>query len=123
MLFIYGTDYPTPDGTAIRDYVHVEDLAEAHVLALRYLERQGPSGAFNIANSRGYSVYEVVRMVEASLHRDLPMRLNPRRPGDPGVLIGSSERARSVLGWNPKRETLESIVESLLSHAADDPHR
>lgn len=123
MLFVYGSDYPTPDGTAVRDYVHVEDLAEAHVLALRYLEREGPSGAFNVANSRGYSVLDVVKMVEASLKRDIPLRVSPRRPGDPSTLVGSSDQARNVLGWSPRHETLESIIASVLGNAPSRGNR
>ena len=111
---LFGTDYPTPDGTAVRDYVHVEDLAEAHVLALQHLERQGMSDAFNLANSRGYSVREVVREVERTLGRTVPVASSDRRPGDPAILIGSSERARSILGWRPRHETLSGIIDSLV---------
>ncbi len=119
-LALFGTDYPTPDGTAVRDYVHVADLAEAHVLALQYLERQGASDVFNLANSRGYSVLEVVRAVETVLRRPVPVVARDRRPGDPAVLVGSSERARRVLGWQPRYETLSAIVESLVDHSLEN---
>jgi UDP-glucose-4-epimerase GalE len=112
---VFGTDYDTPDGTALRDYVHVADLAEAHVLALRHLERGGDSGPFNLANRQGHSVLEVVRAVESAAGRPVPVRYGPRRPGDPARLIGDSGRAREMLGWRPRREGLDAIVESALA--------
>jgi UDP-glucose-4-epimerase GalE len=115
MVAIYGSDYPTPDGTAVRDYVHIEDLAEAHVLALRHLERGGPSGAFNLSNSRGYSVREVVSKVQEMTGQEVPQFIGPRRPGDAAVLIGSSTRARTVLGWRPRFETLDDILKSVVA--------
>jgi UDP-glucose-4-epimerase GalE len=114
LVAIYGADYPTPDGTPVRDYVHVEDLAEAHVLALKYLERGGRSGFFNLSNSRGYSVREVVAAVQAMTGREVPHFITVRRPGDAPVLVGASDRARTVLGWRPRFETLEAILHSLL---------
>ena len=114
MVAVYGTDYQTADGTAVRDYVHIQDLAEAHVLALQYLEREGRSGPFNIANSRGYSVREVISQVRELTHREVPEILSPRRPGDPAILVGASDRARRVLGWTPRYETLRAIVQSVL---------
>jgi UDP-glucose-4-epimerase GalE len=109
-LQVFGTDYPTPDGTAIRDYVHVADLAEGHLAALRYLEAGGASGAFNLGTGRGYSVAEVVAAVERMVGRPVPRVQAPRRPGDPPVLVADPRRAREVLGWRAVRSELETIV-------------
>ena len=108
---IFGTDYPTPDGTCIRDYVHVEDLAAAHVLAL---DRIGPGTklAYNIGIGRGYSVREVIRTVEQVTGQKVPVKEGPRRPGDPPELIASAARIRSELGWRPKYDNLDAIVET-----------
>jgi UDP-glucose-4-epimerase GalE len=114
MVAIYGSDYPTPDGTPVRDYVHIEDLAEAHVLALKHLERGDRSGAFNLSNSRGYSVREVVSKVQEITGREVPQFITLRRPGDAAILVGASDQARAVLGWRPRFETLEAILQSLL---------
>ena len=104
---IYGADYNTPDGTCVRDYVHVTDIADAHVLALDYLLAGGERHAFNLANSRGYSVREVIAAAERVCGRFIPARIAPRRPGDPPVLVGSSEQARATLGWQPARSDIE----------------
>ncbi|MCL8208179.1 MAG: UDP-glucose 4-epimerase GalE [Actinomycetia bacterium] len=114
-LRVFGTDYPTPDGTAVRDYVHVADLAAAHVLALEHLARGGASGPFNLANRTGYSVREVVRAVERASGRPVPWEAAPRRPGDPALLVGESARARAVLGWRPRYEALDAIVETAVA--------
>lgn len=111
-LEVYGTDHPTHDGSAIRDYIHVEDLADAHVAALQYLLRGGGSAAVNLGTGRGYSVWEVVRTVEKVSGRRLDARPAPRRAGDPPVLVADSGRACSLLGWRPRYGTLESIVRS-----------
>jgi UDP-glucose 4-epimerase len=111
-LEIYGTDYPTPDGTCIRDYIHVEDLARAHLLALQYLSDGGPSTCFNLGNGRGYSVREVVGAVERVVGRSVPIVEGPRRPGDPPILVASSERIRRTLGWAPEYPEIERIVET-----------
>ncbi len=104
---VFGSDYDTPDGTCIRDYVHVMDIAEAHVLALDYLRNGGASCALNLANTRGYSVNEVIVTAERVTGRKVPVSRVARRPGDPAALIGSSERARQLLGWKSKRSEIE----------------
>lgn len=108
---IFGDDYPTPDGTCIRDYVHVWDLAQAHECALRYLRQQGPSAVFNLGNDRGYSVKEVVAMAESIVKKSVAYSLHARRPGDPAVLVSSSEKARRILGWQPTRYQLKTLIE------------
>jgi UDP-glucose 4-epimerase len=111
---IFGTDYETPDGTGVRDYIHVEDLAEAHLKALDYMRRGGASTTLNCGYGHGYSVREVIAMV-ARLNRQ-PLRTveEPRRAGDPPSLIARAERVRQVLGWSPRHDNLESIVRSQL---------
>lgn len=109
-ITVFGTDYPTADGTCIRDYIHVADLADAHVLGLKYLQGGGATGAFNLGNGSGFSVRQVIEMVEKVTGQAIPQQLGTRRPGDPAALIGSADRARSILGWNPRYADLESIV-------------
>ena len=111
-LEIYGTDYETPDGTAIRDYLHVLDLAEAHVAALRYLQAGGPSTAFNLGTGRGHSVREVVAMVERVSGRQVPAKEVARRCGDPPSLIADATKAATVMGWVPRHSSLENIVQT-----------
>lgn len=106
---IYGDDYPTPDGSCIRDYIHVEDLAEAHLLALEHLERTGTSGVFNLGSGTGFSVKEILDTARRITGRAIPAAVAPRRGGDPSVLIASNHRAAQVLGWQPTRG-LEQIV-------------
>ncbi len=103
---LFGDDYPTPDGTCIRDYIHVADLADAHIRALE----PGRSGFFNLGNGGGYSVREVVQACEKVSGHAIPVILQPRRPGDPPRLIASADKARRELGWNPRFPTLEAIV-------------
>ena len=105
---IFGTDYPTPDGTCIRDYIHVIDLADAHVLAMK----PGIQGFYNLGNGEGYSVREVVKMCEAVTGRTIPAVEKPRRPGDPPKLVAAAGRAIEDLGWKPKHRSLEAIVGS-----------
>ncbi len=107
---VFGTDYPTPDGSCIRDYIHVTDLAQAHLLALQYLERGGESGCFNLGNERGTSVLEIIEAVKRVTGREFKVTLAPRRPGDPAVLVGSSEKAKRVLGWEPQYAEIDVIV-------------
>jgi UDP-arabinose 4-epimerase len=110
---LYGTDYPTPDGTAIRDYIHVADLAEAHVLALQHLSTAQPGGmALNLGTGKGHSVREVIAAVERVGGRPVPVREMARRAGDPPVLIADAGKARRVLGWQPRLSSLETIVET-----------
>ena len=107
---IYGTDYPTADGTAIRDYIHVTDLADAHVLALRHLLDSGESMAINLGSATGSSVREVVTMAERVCGRPVPIREEARRPGDPPRLVADHATARRVLRWSPQYSSLETIV-------------
>jgi len=113
-LAIYGTDYPTGDGTGVRDYIHVVDLARAHIDALAYLEAGGPSVTLNCGYGHGYSVREVIAAVEAELGHALPVSEHPRRAGDPPALVASTERIRSVLGWVPRHDDLRFIVRTSL---------
>jgi UDP-arabinose 4-epimerase len=107
---IYGTDYDTPDGTCVRDYIHVVDIADAHLRALDYLLAKGASCAFNLANARGYSVKEVIAAAERVCGCTIAVKASPRRAGDPPVLIGSAERAGELLGWKPGRSELETQI-------------
>ena len=111
-LVFFGTDYPTPDGTCLRDYVHVSDLAAAHVLALAALEADAPLRVCNLGNGRGYSVREVVAAVERVTGLPVPCSAGGRRPGDPAALLASSLRARAELGWEPAYGELDVIVET-----------
>ena len=106
---VFGTDYPTPDGTCIRDYIHVEDLARAHLDALAYLNGGGASGTFNCGYGRGFSVRQVLHAVQKAAGIKFPVQDGPRRPGDPPELIAESSRIRNVLGWKPKHDDLEVI--------------
>jgi UDP-glucose 4-epimerase len=109
---VNGTDYPTPDGTCIRDYVHVDDLAAAHVRALDHLAGGGASLIANCGYGRGYSVREVLDTVERVTGTALPVRHGERRPGDPAVLVADNRRIRERLGWQPRHADLEAIVAS-----------
>ncbi len=111
-LDLFGTDYPTQDGTAVRDYVHVSDLAEAHVRGLHHLMDGGRSGAFNLGTGRGYSVRAVIRAVEEVCGTPLTVREGPRRPGDPPILVADPRRSDQVLGWRPAQSDLLAIVSS-----------
>jgi UDP-glucose 4-epimerase len=111
-LSVFGTDYPTPDGTAIRDYIHIEDLGEAHLLALRHLRGGGASEYLNLGNGTGYSVLEVIEAARKVTGLEVPFENAPRREGDPPRLVGDARRAREVLGWQPKRPALEEIIRS-----------
>lgn len=115
---IFGDDYPTPDGTCVRDYIHVRDLAEAHLLALEYLEREGKSDIFNLGSGDGYSVKEIIDTARRITGRDIPAKIEPRRPGDPSVLIASNKKAAQVLGWTPKRGLDEIIADAWAWHSA-----
>jgi len=114
-LSIFGTDYPTPDGTAIRDYIHVTDLAEAHVLALRHLQRGGKSMGLNLGTGRGHSVREVIRAVEEVASCPVPVKEEGRRPGDPSVLVADPSLAKEVLGWEPRFLELREIIRTAFS--------
>ncbi|HSD74264.1 MAG TPA: UDP-glucose 4-epimerase GalE [Steroidobacteraceae bacterium] len=111
---IFGTDYPTPDGTGVRDYIHVEDLADAHLRALDYLRAGGAPVTLNCGYGHGYSVREVLAMVEKVARRPLRIREEPRRAGDPPTLIARADKVRGLLGWTPRFDDLESIVKTSL---------
>ncbi|MFW9261846.1 UDP-glucose 4-epimerase GalE [Nostoc sp. CALU 546] len=109
-ISIFGTDYPTPDGTCIRDYIHVNDLADAHILGLEYLLKGGDSEVFNLGNGSGFSVREVIAAAEQITGISIPVEERDRRPGDPPILIGTSEKARTILGWKPQYLSIQDIV-------------
>ncbi|MFE8698132.1 UDP-glucose 4-epimerase GalE [Cytobacillus sp. FJAT-53684] len=109
-IYMFGDDYPTEDGTCIRDYIHVMDLASAHYLALEYLRKDNPSDIFNLGNGSGYSVKEVIEVARKVTNHPIPAEVKERRAGDPAVLIASSEKARKVLGWKPQFDLLEKII-------------
>lgn len=110
-ISIFGNDYDTKDGTCIRDYIHVMDLASAHYKALEYLRKGNDSDIFNLGNGNGYSVKEVIDVARKVTNFDICAVEEPRRSGDPAVLIASSEKAKSVLGWKPEFDSLEKIIE------------
>jgi UDP-glucose 4-epimerase len=112
---VFGSDYSTPDGTGVRDYLHIEDLAAAHLDALTYLRRGGKSTALNVGYGHGYSVREVLRMVESVAGKPLNIREEARRPGDPPYLVARAERIRTELGWRPRYDDLKTIVSSSLA--------
>ena len=111
-IAIFGSDHPTPDGTCVRDYVHVHDLAAAHLLALEALQDGAPSAAYNLGNSNGLSVREVIETARRITGHPIPAVEGDRRPGDPAFLVAASDKARQELGWDPQYETLDVIVES-----------
>jgi UDP-glucose 4-epimerase len=109
-ISIFGTDYPTPDGTCIRDYIHVTDIAAAHVLGLEYLLKEGKSEVFNLGNSNGFSIKQVIEMAKKVTEKNIPVRVGDRRAGDPPILVGSGEKARQILGWQPQYSNLSDIL-------------
>lgn len=109
---IFGDDYDTPDGTCIRDYIHVTDLAAAHILAVEYLQKGGENNIFNLGNGVGFSVKEVVETARKVTGHLIPSVISPRRAGDPAKLVASSEKAKQILGWNPAYSNLEDIIAS-----------
>ena len=119
-LTVFGDDYPTPDGTCIRDYIHVIDLAQAHILALRNLDKG--SRRYNLGNGRGYSNYEVVEAARAVTGHPIPVEVGPRRPGDPAVLVASSEAISRELGWKPRYTDLREIIQTAWDWHRAHPH-
>ncbi len=111
-ITVYGRDYPTPDGTCIRDYVHVEDLCEAHLLSLRALRERRQGGCFNLGTSRGFSVADVLDAARRLTGRPIRVKEGDRRPGDPPVLVADASAFQSAFGWEPLRLGLEPIIES-----------
>ena len=114
-LEVFGTDYPTPDGTCVRDYIHVTDLARAHLSALEYLREGGKSEVLNCGYGVGYSVLDVIDAVKRASGSDFAVRLGPRRPGDPAALVAEADRIGEVLGWEPMLDDLDRIVEGALA--------
>ncbi|MCK9223352.1 MAG: UDP-glucose 4-epimerase GalE [Limnochordia bacterium] len=121
-LSIFGNDYPTPDGTCIRDYVHVMDLADAHLLALNALAAGSPTTTYNLGNGKGFSVMEVLKTTERVVGRTIPYKFTPRRAGDPAVLVASSDKIMSTLGWKRKYPRLETIIEHAWKWHKQHPH-
>ncbi|MCP4112964.1 MAG: UDP-glucose 4-epimerase, partial [Desulfobacteraceae bacterium] len=109
---IFGNDYPTRDGTCIRDYIHIDDLAQAHLLALESLLNGSSGGVYNLGNGNGYSVKEVIETACDITGRSIPSKIAKRRSGDPAVLIGSSDKAVKELGWNPRFNDIRTIIET-----------
>jgi UDP-glucose 4-epimerase len=109
-LTIFGGDYPTKDGTNVRDYVHVMDLADAHILAMEYLKQGNDSTAFNLGSSHGFSNKEIVDAARKATGKPIPAEVGPRRPGDPATLVASSEKAKKILGWEPQYDDMEKII-------------
>jgi UDP-glucose 4-epimerase len=109
-LQIFGDDYPTKDGTNVRDYVHVVDLADAHILAMKYLSEGNDSNAFNLGSATGFSNLEILNAARKVTGQPIPAKIGPRRPGDPSTLIAASDKARTILGWNPKFDDVEQVI-------------
>jgi len=122
-LSVFGTDYPTPDGTCIRDYIHVEDLADAHVLALEHLLQGGGSEVFNCGYGKGYSVLEVIEAAKKVTGVDFPVKYEGRRPGDPPALVADAQKIRARLGWSPLADDLEQIVDGAWRWEQKRPRR
>lgn len=121
-ITIFGEDYDTDDGTCIRDYVHVEDLIEAHLLALEYLKKGGSSDIFNLGSSQGFSVKEMIEAARTVTGKKIPTQSGPRRAGDPAVLIASPEKAKLILGWNPTRTAIHTIMQDAWNWHTSHPN-
>lgn len=120
-IAVFGDDYPTEDGTCVRDYIHVSDLADAHVRAVTYLRSGSASNIFNLGNGLGFSVKQVIETSKKVTGLDIPVVIQERRAGDPAVLVASSDKARSVLGWNPQHADLEKIIQSAWNWHSANP--
>src|ERR1700730_13053506 len=118
---VFGTDYSTPDGTCVRDYVHVLDIADSHVRALQEIERVSGE-SFNVGDSRGYSILEVIDAAERVTGKKIPRQLSPRRPGDPAILVASKEKLKTMLGWETTHSSLEEIISSAWNWKLKHPH-
>lgn len=121
-IMIFGDDYPTEDGTCIRDYIHVTDLATAHILAVEKLRKDNTSATYNLGNGKGFSVKEVIAVARAVTGKEIPAQVAPRRAGDPAVLIASSDKIIKELGWNPKYNTLEEIMKTAWNWHSSHPN-
>ncbi len=122
-ITVFGEDYPTPDGTCLRDYIHVLDLADAHVLAIDYLRRGGESNIFNLGNGQGFSVKEMIEAAREATGLDIKVEIGERRAGDPAQLIASSEKARKVLGWQPKFTDVKAVIGTAWKWHQQHPER
>lgn len=120
-ITIFGDDYPTKDGTCIRDYVHVEDLVDAHIKALQYLLDGGDNDVFNLGSNNGFSVNEIIDTAEKVTQRSIKRVIGPRRKGDPSTLIAASEKAKEVLGWQPQRTNIETIIQDAWKWHSNNP--
>lgn len=120
-IYLFGDDYPTKDGTCVRDYIHVMDLASAHYKALEYLRNGNDSDIFNLGNGNGYSVKEVIETTRKVTGHSIPAEVKDRRAGDPAILIASSEKAKNVLGWKPEFDSIEKIIEDAWSWHKSNP--
>ena len=109
-ISIFGTDYDTPDGSCVRDYIHILDIAQAHILALEYLLQDGKTDVFNLGNGNGFSVKQVIETARKVTRKEIKVQTSDRRPGDPPILVGSGAKARNILGWQPKYPNLEDII-------------
>ncbi|MBQ7475816.1 MAG: UDP-glucose 4-epimerase GalE [Selenomonadaceae bacterium] len=121
-ITIFGDDYATPDGTCLRDYIHVIDLADAHVLALEYLRKGGESNIFNLGNGKGFSVKEMIEAANKATGKDIKVEMGERRAGDPAQLIASSEKARKILGWSPKYTDVEVVIKTAWNWHSKHPN-
>ncbi|UOQ50104.1 UDP-glucose 4-epimerase GalE [Gracilibacillus caseinilyticus] len=121
-ISIFGDDYNTEDGTCIRDYIHVEDLIDAHILALKYLKEGGDSNVFNLGSSQGFSVKEIIDAARKVTNHEIPAVVAPRRAGDPSTLIAASDKAKRILGWNPRRTDIDRILTDAWNWHQANPH-
>ena len=121
-LSIFGDDYNTPDGTNVRDYVHVMDLADAHILALQYLKKNNQSNAFNLGSSTGFSNKQMLEAAREVTGKPIPAKMTPRRPGDPDALVAASDKARQVLGWKPNYDNVHDIIATAWKWHASHPN-
>ena len=121
-ITVFGEYYDTPDGSCIRDYVHIEDLIEAHLLALDYLQKGGESNIFNLGSSQGFSVKEIIAAARKVTEKDIPSTIGERRAGDPATLIASSNKAKEVLGWQPTRTSIDHIIKDAWHWHSTHPH-
>ena len=119
---VFGNDYPTKDGTCVRDYIHVSDLAQAHIKAIDYLIAGGESDVFNLGSGQGFTVNEMIEVARKVTGHPIPIKVSPRRAGDPAQLIASSEKARRVLGWKPELDDVEAIISSAWTWHQGHPH-
>lgn len=121
-VYVFGTDYPTRDGTAVRDYIHISDLSRAHILALEYLRAGGPSESFNLGNGNGFTVDEVIAAARKVTSAEIAAVESARRPGDPSELVANAGKARNVLGWVPEHPGINEIIESAWKWKLKNPH-